>query len=163
MKRKMLADNLMCSRNVIIPILAIVMLIVSVLALNASYFSTEASKTMNEVNTQLGFFSESQLLENPSDWFTTGQAADLMLGPVGLEESGGPSFLNHPMGVAIDGARLFVADTCNNRVLIWNSIPTTNYAPADIVVGQPNFTSSVSRGGQNGLNWPVSVAVAGSK
>ncbi|MEM2118017.1 MAG: hypothetical protein QW386_03235, partial [Candidatus Bathyarchaeia archaeon] len=69
MKRKMLADNLMCSRNVIIPILAIVMLIVSVLALNASYFSTDASKTVNEVNTQLGFFSESQLLENPSDWF----------------------------------------------------------------------------------------------
>ncbi|MEM3623640.1 MAG: hypothetical protein QXR76_07725, partial [Candidatus Bathyarchaeia archaeon] len=163
MRRKMLADNLMCSRNVIIPILAIVMLIVSVLALNASYFSTDASKTVNEVNTQFGFFSESQLLENPSDWFTTGQAADLMLGPVGLEESGGPSFLNHPMGVATDGARLFVADTCNNRVLIWNSIPTTNYALADIVVGQPNFTSSVSRGGQNGLNWPVSVAVAGSK
>lgn len=163
MKRKMLADNLTCSRNVIIPILAIVMLIVSVLALNAFYFSTDASKTVNEVNTQLGFFSESQLLENPSDWFTTGQAADLMLGPVGLEESGGPSFLNHPMGVATDGARLFVADTCNNRVLIWNSIPTTNYAPADIVVGQPDFTSSVSRGGQNGLNWPVSVAVAGSK
>jgi len=94
---------------------------------------------VNGVNVQLGFFSESRLLENQSDWFTTGQAADLILGPLGLEESGGPSFLNHPMGVATDGVRLFVADTCNNRVLIWNSIPTTNYAPADVVVGQPDF------------------------
>jgi len=151
------------SRNVISSILAMTMLIGVLLAVNASYFSIEASKTVNGVNTQLGFFSECQLLESRSEWFTTGQAADLILGPLGLEESGGPSFLNHPMGVATDGVRLFVADTCNNRVLIWNSMPTTNYASADIVVGQPDFTSSVSRCGRNGLNWPVSVAVAGSK
>ena len=34
-----------------------------------------------------------------------------------------------------------VADTDNNRVLIWNSIPTTNGANADLVLGQDNFTT----------------------
>ena len=30
----------------------------------------------------------------------------------------------------------------NNRVLIWRTIPTVNDAPADIVVGQVNFSDS---------------------
>src|SRR6202012_6034015 len=33
-------------------------------------------------------------------------------------------------------------DTNHNRVLIWNSIPTTNNQAADVVVGQPTFTST---------------------
>ena len=44
-----------------------------------------------------------------------------------------------PQGVWIDNGRLFVADTVNGRVLIWNSIPAANAAPADIVLGQPDF------------------------
>jgi uncharacterized protein (TIGR03437 family) len=44
--------------------------------------------------------------------------------------------------VASDGVHLVVADTDHNRVLIWNRIPTTNDAPADVVVGQPDFVSS---------------------
>jgi uncharacterized protein (TIGR03437 family) len=47
-----------------------------------------------------------------------------------------------PTAVASDGVRLAVADTDNNRVLIWNSIPSTMQAPADVVVGQPDFKSS---------------------
>lgn len=46
-----------------------------------------------------------------------------------------------PTAVASDGVRLVVADTGNNRVLIWNHIPTSNRTPADVVVGQPNFTT----------------------
>ena len=46
-----------------------------------------------------------------------------------------------PAAVASDGKVLAVADTANNRVLIWNSIPTTNGQNADVVVGQPNFTA----------------------
>ena len=51
------------------------------------------------------------------------------------------SGLRTPTGVATDGRILVVADTDNNRVLIWKSIPSTNGQPADVVVGQPNFTS----------------------
>jgi hypothetical protein len=53
------------------------------------------------------------------------------------------SSLSGPQGVWIQDGKLFVADTYNNRILIWNSIPTTNGAPADVVLGQPNFTSLV--------------------
>ena len=49
--------------------------------------------------------------------------------------------LNAPTAVASDGVHLVVADSNNNRVLIWNHLPTVNDQPADVVVGQPNFTS----------------------
>ena len=37
--------------------------------------------------------------------------------------------LASPTGVWSDGTRLVVADKSNNRVLIWNSFPTTNFTP----------------------------------
>lgn len=49
-----------------------------------------------------------------------------------------------PMSVTSDGTRLFVSDLALNRVLIWNSIPTRNRQPADVVVGQPDMTSGFS-------------------
>jgi uncharacterized protein (TIGR03437 family) len=51
------------------------------------------------------------------------------------------SSLRLPTGVASDGVHLIVADTNHNRVLVWNQIPSTNNAPADVVIGQPDFTS----------------------
>lgn len=50
------------------------------------------------------------------------------------------SSLRLPTSVASDGVHVVVADTNHNRVLIWNRIPTSNNAPADVVVGQPDFT-----------------------
>jgi uncharacterized protein (TIGR03437 family) len=52
--------------------------------------------------------------------------------------------LLNPVAVSSDGVRLFVTDLGYNRVLIWNTIPTANQAPADVVVGQPDMTSSLS-------------------
>jgi phage tail sheath gpL-like len=49
------------------------------------------------------------------------------------------SSLRLPTAVASDGVHVVVADTNHNRVLIWNRIPTANNAPADVVVGQPDF------------------------
>lgn len=54
------------------------------------------------------------------------------------------SNMYNPVSVTSDGTRVYVADLGNNRVLIWNSIPTSNGAPADVVVGQPNMTSAIS-------------------
>ena len=48
-----------------------------------------------------------------------------------------------PQGVWIQNGRLYVADTQNNRVLIFNRIPTSNGAAADVVLGQPNMTTFV--------------------
>src|SRR5664279_5866544 len=50
--------------------------------------------------------------------------------------------LRLPTAVASDGVHLVVADTDHNRVLIWNHIPATNNAPADVVVGQKDFVST---------------------
>ena len=36
-----------------------------------------------------------------------------------------------------------MADTQNNRILVWNNVPKSNGVPADLVVGQPNFTAFV--------------------
>jgi len=98
----------------------------------------------------------------PDWWFTSGQEADLILGLHGFEESGGPSFLHHPGQLASDGTHLIVADTRNNRVLVWNTIPTTNNAPADVVVGQPDMDSASADLGPASLNWPVGVATDGT-
>jgi hypothetical protein len=76
---------------------------------------------------------------------SNGADADLVLGQPDFTSNGAgttQTSLNEPEGLWSDGTRLVVADESNNRVLIWNSIPTTNDAPADVVVGQPDFTSN---------------------
>ena len=80
------------------------------------------------------------------------------------------SSLRAPQGVWIQNGKLFVADTQNNRVLIWNSIPTANGVAADVVLGFPNFTAysaaavanqSTSATASNMLD-PVSVTSDGT-
>lgn len=52
--------------------------------------------------------------------------------------------LNRPSrGVFSNGTQLFVTDTDNNRILIWNSFPTENFQAADVVLGQPDFNSQL--------------------
>jgi uncharacterized protein (TIGR03437 family) len=77
---------------------------------------------------------------------TNGQPADVVLGQPDFTTMNRPgvtaSSMRGPQGVWIQNGKLFVADTQNNRILIWNSIPTQNNQPADLVLGQPNFTTS---------------------
>lgn len=65
--------------------------------------------------------------------------------------------LRNPLGVAYNGRVLAVADTDNNRVLIWRSLPTVNQQPADFVVGQKDFTSSAAGLGDSTLRGPNGV------
>jgi len=65
--------------------------------------------------------------------------------------------LNTPTAVATDGTHLAVADTNNNRVLIWMNIPTVNNAPPDVVVGQPDFKTTLPATSQKGLRGPEGV------
>src|ERR1035438_5403170 len=51
--------------------------------------------------------------------------------------------VRNPNAVASDGVHLVVADTDDNRVLIWNHIPTSNDQNADVVVGQPDFVTNI--------------------
>lgn len=65
-----------------------------------------------------------------------------------------------PTSVATNGRVLAVADTDNNRVLIWNSIPTSIDVPADVVVGQKDFSSGGLNYGGNG-NSPSAQGLRG--
>lgn len=76
------------------------------------------------------------------------------------------SSLRNPESVAMSGNKLVVTDTNNHRVLIWNSIPTTNGEPADIVLGQSDFTScTANAGGISGssLAYPAGVWTDGTR
>ena len=57
-----------------------------------------------------------------------------------------------PRGAALAGADgpLFVADTGHHRVLIWRRLPSKDYAPADTLIGQPDF----GREGRNAKGEP---------
>jgi uncharacterized protein (TIGR03437 family) len=83
------------------------------------------------------------------------QPADVVLGQANFNVAVQPDLtkgasdahantLLNPVSVTSDGTRLYVADLGNNRVLIWNSIPTSNQQPANVVVGQKDFDSAIS-------------------
>lgn len=101
------------------------------------------------------------------------QPADVVLGQPDFytltANTGGisASTLNGPSDVFFDGSKLYVADRGNHRVLIWNLLPTTNSQPADVVLGQPNFTSNAANQGElvsaATLNYPTSVYVMGGR
>src|SRR5579871_2262200 len=103
---------------------------------------------------------------------TNGAPADIVLGQDNFT-SGKPGISNKslrgPQGVWIQGTRLFVADTANSRVLVWNSIPTTNNQPADYVLGEPNFNTAPASttldlpATANNMFSPVSVTSDGQR
>ncbi len=95
----------------------------------------------------------------------------------GTDSAGNPTYpdrcastLDLPRSVATEGNRLYVADTGNDRVLIWNQIPTQNGQAADTVLGQQNMEGNQSSdsGNPGGVSatdtfkTPVSIAWDGS-
>lgn len=67
-----------------------------------------------------------------------GEPADLQM--LGGTELGAGTF-SSTGGITSDGTRLVIADVTNNRVLVWSTFPTTSGQAADLVLGQPTFTS----------------------
>ena len=72
--------------------------------------------------------------------------ADFALGQTGLavgfESQYAPqsaTTLRFPYGAAVCDDRLAVADTANNRILLWPEPPTATAAPAGLVLGQESF------------------------
>jgi hypothetical protein len=94
--------------------------------------------------------------------FTTYQNADILLSGIDFNNTGGAGLYNHPGTVSCDGTHLVLADRNNNRVLVWNTLPSSN-VPPDLVLGQPDFISNNPGTGLNQLNWPVSVSAAGGR
>lgn len=102
---------------------------------------------------------------------------DLVLGQPDFTQNNpgaGRANLNWPGNVAItpDGQRIAVTDTNNDRVLLWNSFPTKNGAPADVVLdlaqlpGGPPAASDATQPRQSGgmrFGWPWGVWTDGRK
>ena len=90
-----------------------------------------------------------------------------------IPESGNPNLVEgrelfSPQGIAVDNSVsppiVYVADTGNNRVLAWkNAASFSNGANADLVIGQPDFLSTVPYGPgttfPSYLNTPTGLAV----
>lgn len=73
------------------------------------------------------------------------------------------SMFRYPCGIATDGQVLAVADFPFNRVLIWNSIPTTNNQPADVVLGQADFTGGYGHNEDEGFWRPSAIRIVNGK
>jgi hypothetical protein len=73
-------------------------------------------------------------------------AADVVIGADDFfTDSGGTSStqLLFPIDVAVsEQGQLFISDFQNDRVMVYNSVPTTNGAAADLVLGQPDFNTA---------------------
>ncbi|OGX04236.1 MAG: hypothetical protein A3G87_08925 [Omnitrophica bacterium RIFCSPLOWO2_12_FULL_50_11] len=95
----------------------------------------------------------------------TNQTPDVVLGqPDFTTVSEGTSRLKHsqPHYIFSDGEQLIIADHAeNHRILVYNSIPAANFAPADIVIGQPNFTENGVGSGPQGFSSPVKAMTDG--
>ncbi|MFL5357676.1 NHL repeat-containing protein [Archangium sp.] len=79
------------------------------------------------------------------------------------DSTSGASTLWNPTGVWTDGTRLAVADSYNNRILLWNAFPTRSGQPADVVLGQPDFTARAPGLSSTGMNTPYTLASTGQQ
>jgi hypothetical protein len=85
-----------------------------------------------------------------------GQHPDIVLGQMDFDSNDpgtGRHQLNWPSAVsAASNGRLAVADTHNDRILLWNSFPARSGAPADIVISLPKLGRAISA-----YEWPWGV------
>ena len=84
---------------------------------------------------------------SPAD-FVLGQP-DMTCPEAGCPPGTSAAQMSFPYAVISNGIQIFVSDSGNSRVLVWNSFPTANNAPADVVLGQADFTSTLYMRGGN--------------
>ena len=75
--------------------------------------------------------------------------------PVGFNE-------NVHMSVCSNG-KMFVSDRNNNRVLVYDRVPTANGTAADFVIGQPDFLTNTPATTATGLNHPYAAYCMANK
>lgn len=96
---------------------------------------------------------------------SNGEAAINVLGQTSFTAGGtglAQNRLNGPRALAFSGDLLFVADSSNNRVLVFNVLAISNGENAVNVLGQSSYTTNTAATSQTGLRSPRGVAVGGS-
>ena len=107
-------------------------------------------------------YSNSRVLGYTTVPTTNGAAADFVLGQPDFTTTSRlvtATGMSTPQTVVTYQGKLLVVDYHNNRVLIWNSLPTSTQTPADVVVGQPSMTTNTSGCTNSTLTLPESIAV----
>jgi len=66
--------------------------------------------------------------------------------------------LNDPRGLYWDGERLYIADSGNNRVLVYDGLPTVSGAAATFAIGQANLSATGASISASGLGYPTGVS-----
>jgi hypothetical protein len=102
--------------------------------------------------------SYSVATSNGKTGYGLNETGDILLSGYGFDNAGGANKLNHPVSISANYGKLAVTDRFNNRVLIWNSIPSSN-TPPDLVLGQANFTTHNSGTGLNNMDFPGQVII----
>jgi hypothetical protein len=103
-----------------------------------------------------------------------GDGADVVLGQPGFTTAfemphrpQGERALRFPYGLAVEGETLAVADTANNRILLWPRLPAAPGEPAGAVLGQPDFAASGENRwrsvGHDTLCWPYALSLQGGR
>jgi hypothetical protein len=102
--------------------------------------------------------SYSVATSNGKTGYGLNETGDILLSGYGFDNAGGANKLNHPVSISANYGKLAVTDRFNNRVLIWNTIPSSN-TPPDLVLGQANFTTHNSGSGLNNMDFPGQVII----
>ncbi len=127
-------------------------------AIAPSFLATDGEKLLAVDGARIvGWNPAPQASHAPID-FAVGQPSLL----VNTANNGGISARSLGGGrnaLTLDEGKLIVADPANNRVLIWNAVPSSSGVAADVVLGQPDFVSSAPGAGDAQMNAPSSVAV----
>jgi NHL repeat len=113
----------------------------------------------DHVNDRVMVFSSVPTLNGANAAFALGQPNLTTVGGNGVSATA----LNNPTGLVIANGQLFVSEKGNNRVSIYNAVPTASPGTINVVLGQPNKTSQSVNCTSTGLSAPEGVWVAGGK
>ena len=102
----------------------------------------------------------------PATPVLTGQSAGVIIGQASATDmvaTASSSVTPAAYAVAVSASgKLAMSCSTDNRILIWNTVPTTSGVAADLVLGQANFTATASATTAAGLNTPQGLSWHGS-
>lgn len=111
----------------------------------------------------LGYRHRPTLDRTPADW-VLGHADFSREGRNSGYDQASAQTMNMPTGITTFGEGLCVCDSWNNRVLIWRKRPEASHVPADLVLGQADFTGQTPNRGRPGpgpetMHWPFQALI----
>jgi hypothetical protein len=118
--------------------------------------------TSSENSTLSYYTGEPTANDQIPDWLMGQAASDQGICNRPTGGSAAQDTVCNPMGSWTDGTKLLVADTQNDRVLVWNAFPVNQSDTPDLVLGQSNWTNNGSGRTQTTMDKPVAVASDGT-